>query len=318
MLKNQEKEKKESGFSKFMKRYQDGPKALMRGKYICCLAFTIIPIIHFFVFYIGANYYSFFLAFTEMVDGQYVFSMKNFADIIEMLGSSDSGLFIAIKNTAVLFVVHVLQLCANFVIAYTFARGLRGTKFYRVMLYLPSIISALALSVVVKNFLATDGALTPIWKKLFDKPFPPLFFDDKTAYPTLLMYSVWAGFYQQLLIFEGAIRRVPDDMLEAAALDGVTRRQELFMIIIPVMWDTISTILTLTVCSLFTISMPILLFTDGAYNTQTLNFWFYQQVQYNGNFNTSAAAGLFITAINLPIVFGFRKLMQKCGDSIEY
>ncbi len=310
--------KKQSRLSKFLDRYNDGPRAMRKSNFICVFCFTIIPIIHFFVFYVYGNYYSFFLAFTKIVDGKYVGSLDNFKSVFQMLASADSSLMIAIRNTAILFVKHILQLCFNFVIAYAFAKGLKGAKFYRIMIFLPSIISALALSTIVKNFLADDGALTGLWKQLFGKPFPALFFDEKTAYPTLLGYSVWAGFYLDLLLFEGAIRRIPQDALDAGQLDGVTKAQELFKIIIPMMWDTISVILILCVCSLFTISLPILLFTDGAYNTQTLQFWFYQQVQYNGNINQSAAVGLVITAINLPIVFGFRALMNKLGDSIEY
>lgn len=316
-----------SSISNFLKRYQDGPKSLEKGKFICCFLFVLVPIIHFFVFYIGGNYYSFFLAFTQ-VDGIdannheiYKFSLTNFVKVWEMITSGDSGLIIALKNTALLFVAHSLQLCFNFVIAYSFTRKLRGSKFFRVALYLPSIISTLILSIVVKNMLTDGGPLSQLWVRLTDEPFPMFFADDKTAFPTLVFYCIWAGFYQYLLIFEGAIRRVPQEVLESARLDGVNTWQELWLIIIPIMWDTISTIIVLTVCSLFTISAPVLLFTDGAYNTQTLSFWFYQQVyEYPtvDSLNVSAAVGIAITVINLPIVFGVRKLLSKVSDSIEY
>ena len=323
-------EKNESAFARFMKRYQDGPKALMRGKYICAFLFTIVPIIHFFVFYIGQNYLNFYLAFTRFVgisavDGSdvYKFSLENFSSVWKMLSQGDSGLMIALKNTGILFVIHALQLAFNFVIAYTFAQKLRGAAFFRVAIYLPTIISGLVLSVAVKNVFAPDGPISVIIQRSGGSGLFDFFHDDNAAYPALMIYCVWVGFYQDLLIFEGAIRRVPQEVLESGKLDGIkSAAQELWLLIIPIMWDTISTIILLSICSLFTISAPILLFTDGQYNTQTLNFWFYAQVQYNGSsanaLNVSAAVGIVVTLINLPIVYGSKWLLAKVTDSIEY
>ena len=144
--------KKGARLSRFLARYQDGPKSLERSKLICCFLFVLIPIIHFFVFYIGGNYYSFFLAFTEF-DGYdasyneiYRASLGNFRKVWEMVTNADSGLRIAFRNTMVLFVVHFLQLCFNFLIAYAFTRKLRGSKFFRVALYLPRALYAVVFS----------------------------------------------------------------------------------------------------------------------------------------------------------------------------
>jgi len=313
---------------RFMDRYLDGPRSQMKGKYILCFAFTIIPIISFFVFYVGGNYYSFFLAFTrfkglsESGKEMYYFSLQNFVGVFNLLKESDSSLIIALKNTGILWIMHWFQLAFNFVIAYTFTKKLKLSGVFRVIIYLPSIISALVLSIVVKNVIGTDGPIALIWQKYNEEPFPALFQSEETAYKTLMIYCWWAGLYQSLLLFEGSIRRVPKEVLESAQLDGVNARQELFLIIIPIMWDTISTMIVLNTCSLFTISAPILLFTDGQYNTQTLSFWFYQQVYYNSatkNINNlSAAVGLVITILNLPIVFGVKKLCSKVSDGLEY
>ena len=320
---------KESKFAHFMKRYQDGPKSLMRGKYICAALFIAVPIIHFFVFYIGQNYWSFYLAFTRFVgvgaDGQDVYrgSFQNFVSVWEMVVSADSSLFIALKNTGILFLIHSAQLIFNFLIAYTFAKKLCGAKFFRVMLFLPTIISGIVLSVAVKNMVSPDGPISVLIRRAGGIGLPDFFHDDRMAYPALMVYCVWVGFYQSLLIMEGAIRRVPEEVLESGKLDGISNAfQELRLLIVPIMWDTISTLIILTVCSLFTISAPILLFTDGQYNTQTLSFWFYAQVQYNGSttntLNVTAAVGLVVTAINLPIVYGTKWILSKVTESIEY
>ena len=72
------------------------------------------------------------------------------------------------------------------------------------------------------------------------------------------------------------------------------------------------------VSQIFTITGPILLLTNGQYNTQTLNFWFYEQVAVAGEYNVSAAGGIVLTLIGIPIVWLFRKISNKISSDLEY
>ena len=316
--------KKTNLFKRFMNRYQDGPVALNRSKYLTIFLFTIIPIISFFVFYVGTVYYTFFLTFTEVIGidkyGNEItkFSLDNFSKAFQLFVNGGSDLRIALSNTFTLFLVNTIHSVFIFVIAYAFSKNLRGAKFFRFSLFIPSIISTLALSVVVKAIIASDGFVGIIYNNATGKVFPALFYEEATAWPTLLAYCIWAGFYQNLLLYEGALRRVPSELTESARLDGANGFQEFFYVTLPCIWETISTLLILRFSGLFTINAPILLFTDGAYNTQTLSFWFYQQVQYNNSTHVSAAVGMIITIINLPIVFVVRFVTGKISKMLGY
>jgi ABC-type sugar transport system permease subunit len=101
-------------------------------------------------------------------------------------------------------------------------------------------------------------------------------------------------------------------------IDGAGTRTILTKIVLPMVWGTLSTILILKVAGLFTITGPILLLTGGAYDTQTLNFWFYKMVAIDGSYNIPAAGGIVFTLLGLPIVWGFRKLVNKFSDKLEY
>lgn len=306
----------------WLDRYDDLPKPLRKGKYPFILMGTFFPIVSFFVFYVGINLSSILLAFqkTQFTGGKEVTSwtLQNFVSVFKAFGNVDGDFFIALKNTAILWTVDLLMIIPVFLIAYGFSKNMPGSKFFRIMLYIPSIISATAFGVMITSILqANVGALPVIFKKIGIN-LPPLLTSYEHAYPTVIGYCVWAGFYANNLIFEGAIRRIPKEVVEAAQLDGASKFQEITRITLPMVWGTLSTILIIKVSQIFTITGPILTLTNGAYNTQTLNFWFYKSVAVDGSYNMPAAGGIVLTLAALPIVFGFRAIMNRINTDVEY
>lgn len=305
-------------------KYDDYPRALQKGKYPFIILGIIIPIIHFFVFYVGTNFTSILLAFqkTRYVQGVgevTTWTLDNFKEVFSYFTDGGSDMFIAIRNTLHLFAVDLLMMIPIFIFAYAFSKNMKGSKFFRVVMYLPTIISAVAFSTMVTSILQADvGALSVIVNDLFGINMEPLLTSYENAWPTVIKYCMWAGVYANLLIIEGAIRRVPAEVIEAAKVDGAGSVRIMKDIILPMTWGTLSTILIIKVSALFTITGPILLLTGGAYDTQTLNFWFYKMVAVDGSYNVPAAGGIMFTLLGLPIVFGFRKLVNKFSDNLEY
>ena len=109
--------------------------------------------------------------------------------------------------------------------------------------------------------------------------------------------------------------------MEYARLDGVGSGRELVQIIIPLIWPTLSTIITFAFVGIFTASGPILLFTKGQYGTYIISFWIYDLVQGVNkviNLEYASAVGLFFTLIGAPIVLIVRMLINKAVDAVEY
>lgn len=318
--------KKESWIEKVKKyfyRYDDFPRSIQKGKYLFIILGIIVPVIHFFVFYVGINFTSIALAFqeTKYVSGVgevTTFTLENFQKVFSYISDGGSDMYIAVKNTLQLFVVDILMMIPIFIFAYCFSKNMIGSKFFRVVMYLPSIISAVAFSTMITSILQDNiGALDVILRDM-GYELPPLLTSSENAWTTILLYCMWAGVYANLLIIEGSIRRVPTEVVEAAMIDGAGTRTILTKIVLPMVWGTLSTILILKVAGLFTITGPILLLTGGAYDTQTLNFWFYKMVAIDGSYNIPAAGGIVFTLLGLPIVWGFRKLVNKFSDKLEY
>ena len=112
--------------------------------------------------------------------------------------------------------------------------------------------------------------------------------------------------------------RIPDEIVEAATLDGVGTFRELTQVVIPLIWSTICTLLVFTIVGIFTASGPILLFTQGEYDTYTISFWIFQQIERGYDPNYPSAVGLFFTLIGTPIVLISKHYLEKIGSDVEY
>ncbi len=276
-----------------------------------------IPVIHFFVFWLWINVDSILLAFQDMLGGWV--GMKNIEWVFTAFTSNpDLSMAEATRNTLIFFFWNLLvEMPLAVVLAYVFFKKLPGNKFFTVCLYLPCIIPGTFSVMVFKNFIGSDGPIALLYKSL-GKTWTYPVTQDSTSMITMLAYKFWVGYGLNIILFRSAMARIPKDIFEAAALDGITCGKELTHIIVPLIWGQVSTMMILAVCGIFGADGPILIFTNGKYGTMTIGFAMYQQYKVYGFANRAAAIGLIYTAIGLPLVFGARALANKIGGNYEY
>ena len=281
----------------------------------------IVPILHFLVFYLYVNFDSVMMAFRYLEDGELVWGMKNFKVFFQEFVGPVSEFRPALKNTIIffctsLFVVMPLTL----MIAYFLYKKIAGYKFYRVMFFLPNILSAVVMTIVYARLV---GRGSPI-ANMFDAPAGLLATDRYwlgMSYPMLaiVVYTIWTGFGTNLILMSGAMNRIPEEVLEAARLDGVGMVRELVQIILPMVWPTLTTLIVFTFVGIFTASGPILLFTKGQYDTLTISYWILSVVMNPaGDVRYASVVGLVFTIVALPIVLFVKWGMEKLQAATEY
>ena len=115
------------------------------------VSFCILPILHFLVFYIYVNFDSFFMAFMNVNGGQVEFvGFKNFGWIFDQIRLSKQNadiidsrwnLLIAIRNTFITFGITTLMFPVGMFTSYFIYKKVACYKVFRVLFYLPSILS---------------------------------------------------------------------------------------------------------------------------------------------------------------------------------
>lgn len=276
-----------------------------------------IPIIHWLVFWLYVNFNSILLAF-KLPNGNW--SIETIRQVINELAEPSSDLGIALKNTLSYFIKDVIMLFWQLIIAYMFYKKIAGYKFFRIVFYLPAIISSVTMVTMFRAIIGSEGVIAGLFERA-DMVFPKLLRDSRYATKTIMFFTIWIGWGGEMLVLGGAFERIPAEVLEAAKLDGVSPVGELAKLIVPMIWPTISTLLILYATGLFNASGPIFLFgTKGSYETWTLSYWIFHKVLYGGSgqYNAVSAMGVLFTCIGVPIVMFVSWLFDKVIPVVEY
>lgn len=285
-----------------------------RGQTLFLTVMLIVPIVQWAIFWLYVNIQTILLGFQTRI-GEW--TLSNFRQLFYELGTAGSNINTAVLNTLRYFATNVCVIMVlALIISYFMFRQIKGARVFRIIFYLPAIISAVAMTTVFENFIAPTGPVGYIFESL-GREAPELLADSSTATNTIIFYTVWTGFGTNILLFTGAMSRVPMSVLESAKLDGAGMGREIVSIILPLIWPTISTLLILNCTSIFSASGPILLFTSGGYGTTTIGYWIFDMVYNYNSYNMVSAAGLFFTCIGVPFIMLVRWLIEKI-PAVEY
>ena len=278
------------------------------------------PVAQFLVFWLYVNYNSILMAFRVEQDGMYVYTLHNFKRFFLELDAAGGTMWQQIKNSLLFFTVSVfITLPLSFVFSYFLYKKVPGSGIFRVLFYLPSIMSAVSLTMLFRYTISPVGPLSILEKALGIEPIDFLG-SPKYAMGTILFYTVWSGLGYNIVLLSSQMGRIPKEIFESAEIDGVGIITEILNIVLPLSYGTISTLITLSIAHLFTTIGPVILLTNGANNTNTIASFIYYKVKNSSENNMAyaSAVGLVFTFVGLPIVLLGRKILSVIGENIEF
>ena len=292
-------------------------RKIKRGMFIALM--LSVGLIQFAIFWAYVNFDSILMAFRLSTKEGIIWTLDNFKRFFHEFSIPEYELALALKNTLLLFVVGTLiGLPTSLLFSYYLYKKVLFAKFFRVIFFLPSIMSAAVLVGLFKYIFASRGPVNELLSLIKGAPVNIKWIvDEAYSMKTILFYVFWTGFGSNIVLFTGAIHRIPQDILEYAKIDGVSMTRELIQIIVPLIWPTLSTLLVFATAGLFTNSGPILLFTEGKHDTMTIGYFIFAQVQ-NNQYYYPAAIGLIFTVIGFPLVLIVKWALGKILDDVEY
>ncbi|AXC49281.1 sugar ABC transporter permease [Paracoccus suum] len=156
----------------------------------------------------------------------------------------------ALGNNLWFFVVHMLvQNPIGIALAALLSQpGLRGAAVYRTAIFIPTILSFVIVGFVWKLILSPIWGVAPSMldaiglKSLFQ----PWLGREGTALTTLALVSVWQFVGIPMMLIYAALLSIPDEVLEAAEVDGLTPWAMFWKIRLPLIWPAIGIISVLT------------------------------------------------------------------------
>ena len=273
--------------------------------------------------FIVVNSNSFVLAFSqynpESLTFEPMLSFDNFRRVFNDLAHT-TELKQTLINSFVYYLLTLVMVPIHLFVAFMIHKKCPGAKFFTVVFFLPSIISSIVWVMIFKY------AMEYVVPALFDLHLPvSLLLSRKWAFSTLLLYKFWISFAGGLVIYTGAMNRVPPEIVEYGRLDGLTKFGEFIHITLPLIFPTISVFLVTGVIGLFNGSPDNLAFygNDAPFYTWTFGYYFFKIIIGSGEsalsmYPYASAAGLIFTLICAPLVYLVRYLLEKFGPSVEF
>jgi len=234
----------------------------------------------------------------------------------------------ALKNNLVFFTIHmVVQNSIGLLLAALLASGIKGSSLYRAVLFMPTV-----LSVVIIGFI-WQLILNPLWGVAesilqavgLENLFKPWLGLPETALITISLISVWQFVGIPMILFFAALISIPEELMEAARVDGASGWQTFWRIKFPLILPTVGIVAILTFVGNFN-AFDLIYTMKGAnagpdFSTDIMGTLFYrtffgQQLQLgNPTMGATVATMMFLIILCGVLIYTF--LWQRRIQTFE-
>ena len=270
------------------------------GDSLAAYGFLAPWLVGFFLLTLGPAIASFYLSLTDYsgLGAANWVGAENYVRI-----ATDDPRFWTAMNVTFTFVLLSVPLKLLFALAVAVAlnRGLEGLSFFRAIFYLPSLVGgSVAVAVLWRQVFAGDGLLNQALNTLFGFEGPSWISNPSTSLYTLVLLAVWQ-FGSSMIIFLAGLRQIPQDMYEAASIDGASKARQFFKITLPLLTPVIffnAVILTIDAFKAFTSAFVISDGTGGPIDsTLFYTLYLYQEAFTNFRFGYASALAWVLVLI---------------------
>jgi multiple sugar transport system permease protein len=209
-----------------------------------------------------------------------------------------------VLNTCLFVVLYVpLNLIVSLGLAAWVSPKIKGRSAFRILFFIPVMAPIVANAVVWRFMYQPGGLLDSLSQSVLGSAAPSFLASSATAMLAIVAMSVWQGFGYNFLVFSTAIDQVPQEQLEAAAIDGASGRQRFRHVTLPMITPSIFFATTLTLITSFQVfAQPFLLTKGGPGNaTATLVLFVYNEGWRFLHMGLAAAAGWVLFVIIMGI-----------------
>ncbi|NLC44027.1 MAG: sugar ABC transporter permease [Clostridiales bacterium] len=238
--------------------------------------FFLAPyVIGLLVFWIGPVIASIFISFTkwELVGSPVWVGFNNYKQLF-----SDEIFIKSLINTAYYTILSVpLSMICSLLLAVAMNQKLKGIVVFRTAFFMPYISSMVAVALLWSWIYNPQYGILNYFLELIGIPGQNWLGDPKWAMPALVFMSVWKGLGYNMMIWLAALQGIPEDLYEAARIDGANKWQQFKNITVPLLSPTTFMLLILSIINSFKVFEQSYIMTKGgpAHATMTMVLYIY-------------------------------------------
>ena len=231
--------------------------------------------------------------------------LANFEKILH-----DKVFYIALKNNFVfVFATTIVIVVFSFLLALLIERGLPFKSFFRITFYLPVILPFIVVGLLWRwVYNPAFGILNPLLENLgLNFLVNDWISSSNTALMSVMIVGVWKASPFFMVIFLAALQKIPDELEEAARIDGATSFQILTKIVFPLLKPIFNIVIALNIVQGFRVFALIYAMTRGGpgRSTEVLPTYIIRVAfeEYNMGYSAALSVFLFILVFSISILF---------------
>lgn len=265
---------------------------------ILLLAFVILPMLQ-------IVYFSF-LKYNLFEESEFVF-LKNYKTLF-----SDANFRWTLFNSVIYILVTPVLMFVSLLLALLLRQSGRFTKYFRASLFIPVVTPIVIVGIIWRWIYSEDtGLLNYLVALIGLKPVHWI-----TAYPlnilSIMIVVIWRGMGYYMMLFLAGLAVIPKEQEEASILDGASRLQQIYYIIMPMLKPTLILVFVTSATSAIKMFTEIYTILPGApMNNKALVSYMYQQSFERFDFGTGSAVGVILFLLTFSFSYVNIKMMER-------
>ncbi len=278
--------------------------------YLFLLPAGIVLVAFFFIPFFQTVYLSFF-DYSSSIYHPAVIGLDNYTKLFQspvfykVLWNTFVYLFVAVPILAIL----------PLFIAVLINQKIRGVTLYKILIYLPVIVSIVVAAIAFKWLYADQGILNYFISIIGSEPVGWLT-DPNWALYSVIIVTIWKGIGYYMIIYLAALMSVPKELYEACDIDGAGFLKKHLTVTIPHIMPTIALVTTISAISAMKVFAEIYVMTKGGplNSSKTIVYYIYERAFENLDLGYASAMAVVL----LIIVMAFSLINIFCFERNKY
>jgi multiple sugar transport system permease protein len=261
--------------------------------------FILPSLIHILAFLFIPLVFSFFLSFREwtkpsFADAPYI-GLENYEFMLgdkRFLGALGNSIYFTLLNVP-------LGMAVSLLIAVVMNQKLKGVYFFRALFFMPVVSSWVAVSIIWLTLLDPNIGIVNYVLSWFGLPAINWLGDPRSAMPSIVLITIWKGAGFNMVIWLAGLQAIPEELYEAASIDGANRGQMFWRITLPLLAPTSFFLAVTGVIGSLQVFTPVYVLTKGGPldSTNTAVFHIYRRAFQEFDFGYASAQSWVLFAL---------------------
>ena len=289
-------------------------KKKRRGKDLEGILLSIAPLLGYLLFGLIPLVIALVMSFHD-VQG-YTFTGMEFVGFRNYLTvMKDPKFWLSLRNTAIMALSMPVSLVLSLVMAYFISKGLKGSRVFRAIYFIPFVSSVVAVTYMWQWLFNTNYGVINQWLGLSGENAIDWLGTEKNFLMSVIIMNVWSGTGYGIVLYSASLTNVPRTLLDQASIDGANAFQKFWHITLPSISPTTFYLFTMgLIGSLQAFAVTNILGNNGTGPDDaglTAVFYIYRNIFSYVNTMGIATAASWLLAVAITLVTSLNFLFSK-------